>query len=154
MPDAMPLVADPFAKFQDWMNEAWTHEPEDANAMTLASATPDDTNDPPTYNGGTVYSAGDCVQTNVDLVAARIGQTAGANDLIVITPWYNAISFERYYHGPATRMTTRTGEGLGCSSLSAGSTGSCIGSISVYARLVRVRRRRIGQIGGSSGAKS
>ncbi len=43
MPDATPLVADPFAKFQNWMNEAWTHEPEDANAMTLASAAPDGT---------------------------------------------------------------------------------------------------------------
>jgi pyridoxamine 5'-phosphate oxidase len=40
MPDAAPLLADPFAKFQEWMNEAWTHEPDDANAMTLATATP------------------------------------------------------------------------------------------------------------------
>ena len=38
-----PLIADPFAKFQEWMEEAWTHEPEDANAMTLATATPDGT---------------------------------------------------------------------------------------------------------------
>lgn len=41
MPDSLPVVADPFAKFQDWMNEAWAHEPADANAMTLATATPD-----------------------------------------------------------------------------------------------------------------
>jgi pyridoxamine 5'-phosphate oxidase len=42
MPDTSPLiVADPFAKFDDWMAEAWTHEPEDANAMTLATTTPD-----------------------------------------------------------------------------------------------------------------
>jgi pyridoxamine 5'-phosphate oxidase len=41
MPDTNQLAADPFARFQDWMNEAWTHEPEDANAMTLATATPD-----------------------------------------------------------------------------------------------------------------
>jgi pyridoxamine 5'-phosphate oxidase len=41
MPDATALVADPFAKFQDWMNEAWGHEPTDANAMTLATATPE-----------------------------------------------------------------------------------------------------------------
>jgi pyridoxamine 5'-phosphate oxidase len=39
MPDSAALVTDPFAKFQDWMNEAWAHEPEDANAMTLATAT-------------------------------------------------------------------------------------------------------------------
>jgi pyridoxamine 5'-phosphate oxidase len=41
MPDAAPLVTDPFAKFQEWMKEAWTHEPEDANAMTVATCTPD-----------------------------------------------------------------------------------------------------------------
>jgi pyridoxamine 5'-phosphate oxidase len=43
MPDSSQLVTDPFAKFLEWMSEAWTHEPEDANAMTLATATPDGT---------------------------------------------------------------------------------------------------------------
>ena len=43
MPDTVPLVTDPFARFQDWMTEAWAHEPEDANAMTLATATPSGT---------------------------------------------------------------------------------------------------------------
>ena len=43
MPDSAPLVTDPFARFQDWMTEAWRHEPDDANAMTLATATPDGT---------------------------------------------------------------------------------------------------------------
>jgi pyridoxamine 5'-phosphate oxidase len=43
MPDSLPVVTDPFTKFQDWMNEAWTHEPDDANAMTLATAAPDGT---------------------------------------------------------------------------------------------------------------
>ncbi len=37
MPDSLQHVTDPFAKFQEWMAEAWTHEPEDANAMTLAT---------------------------------------------------------------------------------------------------------------------
>ena len=41
MPDSSPVVTDPFVKFQDWMKEAWAHEPEDANAMTLATATPE-----------------------------------------------------------------------------------------------------------------
>ena len=41
MPDSSPVVTDPFVKFQDWMKEAWAQEPEDANAMTLATATPD-----------------------------------------------------------------------------------------------------------------
>ena len=40
MPDSSFVVTDPFAKFQEWMTEAWSHEPEDANAMTLATATP------------------------------------------------------------------------------------------------------------------
>jgi pyridoxamine 5'-phosphate oxidase len=42
-PDARPGVSDPLVRFQDWMREALTHEPEDANAMTLATATPDGT---------------------------------------------------------------------------------------------------------------
>lgn len=41
MPDSAPVTIDPFAKFAEWMNEAWAHEPEDANAMTLATASPD-----------------------------------------------------------------------------------------------------------------
>lgn len=41
MPDSAALVADPFVRFQEWMNEAWAHEPDDANAMTLATSTPD-----------------------------------------------------------------------------------------------------------------
>ena len=40
LPDSSSVVTDPFVKFQDWMTEAWSHEPEDANAMTLATATP------------------------------------------------------------------------------------------------------------------
>jgi pyridoxamine 5'-phosphate oxidase len=43
MPDSAALVTDPFTQFQHWMTEAWTHEPDDANAMTLATATPDGT---------------------------------------------------------------------------------------------------------------
>ncbi len=43
MPDATQLATDPFARFQEWMTEAWAHEPEDANAMTLATAGPDGT---------------------------------------------------------------------------------------------------------------
>jgi pyridoxamine 5'-phosphate oxidase len=41
MPDTNLLAANPFTKFDDWMAEAWSHEPEDANAMTLATTTPD-----------------------------------------------------------------------------------------------------------------
>jgi pyridoxamine 5'-phosphate oxidase len=41
MPDSNQIVADPFARFVEWMSEAWTHEPDDANAMTLATTTAD-----------------------------------------------------------------------------------------------------------------
>jgi pyridoxamine 5'-phosphate oxidase len=43
MPDTVQLVTDPLARFQAWLDEAWAQEPEDANAMTLATATPDGT---------------------------------------------------------------------------------------------------------------
>jgi pyridoxamine 5'-phosphate oxidase len=41
MPDSVAVISDPFAKFSDWMREAWEHEPEDANAMTLATVSAD-----------------------------------------------------------------------------------------------------------------
>lgn len=42
MPDAATLlVTDPFARFREWMAEAEATEPADANAMTVATATPD-----------------------------------------------------------------------------------------------------------------
>ncbi|HEY3846658.1 MAG TPA: pyridoxamine 5'-phosphate oxidase [Acetobacteraceae bacterium] len=42
MPDAAsPHPADPFARFREWMAEAEATEPVDANAMTVATATPD-----------------------------------------------------------------------------------------------------------------
>ena len=44
-------------------------------------------------------------QTNTDLVAAKLGQVAAKEDLIVVVPWYYGISFERYYHGAAAWMT-------------------------------------------------
>jgi pyridoxamine 5'-phosphate oxidase len=41
MPESAPLVADPFARFREWMAEASASEPIDPNAMILATATPD-----------------------------------------------------------------------------------------------------------------
>jgi hypothetical protein len=43
--------------------------------------------------------------TNIDLVAKKLGQLAGPNDLIIVNPWWLGISFTRYYHGP-TRWET------------------------------------------------
>lgn len=44
-------------------------------------------------------------QTNVDLVAWKLAQTARPQDLIIVTPWYNGVSFDRYYSGSAPWMT-------------------------------------------------
>jgi pyridoxamine 5'-phosphate oxidase len=41
MPDSAAVITDPFARFADWMKEAWAHEPDDANAMTLATVAAD-----------------------------------------------------------------------------------------------------------------
>jgi pyridoxamine 5'-phosphate oxidase len=41
MPDAVPLTADPLALFRTWLAEAEAAEPNDATAMTLATATAD-----------------------------------------------------------------------------------------------------------------
>ncbi|HZV82410.1 MAG TPA: hypothetical protein VFF53_09620 [Geobacteraceae bacterium] len=39
--------------------------------------------------------------TSMDLVASAIARAAGPDDLIVLVPWYNGVSFSRYYHGKA-----------------------------------------------------
>lgn len=44
-------------------------------------------------------------QTNLDLIAQRLNETAVTEDVIVIVPWYLGVSFERYYKGAAARAT-------------------------------------------------
>ncbi len=43
--------------------------------------------------------------TNVDVVAARVGQQATAEDTIVLDPFWIGITFQRYYKGPAKWVT-------------------------------------------------
>jgi hypothetical protein len=43
--------------------------------------------------------------TNADLIARRLASAAGPDDLVVVSPWYFGISFNRYYGGPASWMT-------------------------------------------------
>jgi hypothetical protein len=43
--------------------------------------------------------------TNVDLIARQIATKADPEDLVVLHPFYYAISFTRYYAGPAPWMT-------------------------------------------------
>lgn len=44
-------------------------------------------------------------QTNIDIVADKIALEARSSDLIVFAPWQYAISFNRYYRGPAPSIT-------------------------------------------------
>jgi hypothetical protein len=51
------------------------------------------------------HSAVNVRQTNVDLLAARLGQLAAPGDFILVDQWYNGASFSRYFSG-ATPWTT------------------------------------------------
>jgi hypothetical protein len=44
-------------------------------------------------------------QTNIDVIAARVGELAKPDDLILVHPWYCGVTFNRYYKGQA-RWTT------------------------------------------------
>lgn len=44
-------------------------------------------------------------KTNVDLVAAKLESTATDEDLVVVSPWYCGVSFDRYYRGSAGWVT-------------------------------------------------
>jgi hypothetical protein len=43
--------------------------------------------------------------TNADLVAHRLASAAAPDDLVLVSPWYYGVSFNRYYRGPASWMT-------------------------------------------------
>jgi hypothetical protein len=43
--------------------------------------------------------------TNADLVARRLASAAAPDDLVLVSPWYYGVSFDRYYRGPASWMT-------------------------------------------------
>jgi len=44
-------------------------------------------------------------QTNADLVAREVAQSAAPQDLVVVLPWFYGVSFNRYYRGPARWLT-------------------------------------------------
>ncbi|MEY2542708.1 MAG: Dolichyl-phosphate-mannose-protein mannosyltransferase, partial [Verrucomicrobiota bacterium] len=46
--------------------------------------------------------------TDIDIVAHKLEQEAGPNDLIVLNPWSFAPSFYRYYHGSTPWITVPT----------------------------------------------
>lgn len=43
--------------------------------------------------------------TNVDLVASKLEAVADPRDVVVVTPWYVGVSFDRYYRGDTPWMT-------------------------------------------------
>jgi len=44
-------------------------------------------------------------QTNLDLLATKLKEVADARDVIVVSPWYFGVTFQRYYDGSAPWMT-------------------------------------------------
>jgi hypothetical protein len=44
-------------------------------------------------------------QTNADLVAQAVTRAAASADLVLVNPWYDGVSFARYYRGRAPWMT-------------------------------------------------
>jgi hypothetical protein len=44
-------------------------------------------------------------RTNVDRLAAELGRQARGEDLVIVSPWFLAPSFSRYYRGPAPWIT-------------------------------------------------
>lgn len=44
-------------------------------------------------------------QTNLDIIASRLERSANKNDMILLHPWFYAVAFQQYYHGPIAFMT-------------------------------------------------
>jgi len=43
--------------------------------------------------------------TNIDLIAQQVSAQAAPEDFVIVSPWYDGITFNRYYHGPAAWNT-------------------------------------------------
>jgi hypothetical protein len=54
---------------------------------------------------GTALSGVRVRQTNVDILAARLGKLAAPDDFILVNEWYNGTSFGRYFTGPTPWST-------------------------------------------------
>jgi hypothetical protein len=53
----------------------------------------------------TVWKELDERQTNIDLVAATLQDRAATGDLIVVSPWFNGVTFQRYFRGNVSWTT-------------------------------------------------
>ncbi|MGA2441622.1 MAG: hypothetical protein ABSH08_11725 [Tepidisphaeraceae bacterium] len=57
------------------------------------------------YSAQPVWQNVGARRTNIDVVATDLQRLAKQGDVILLAPWYDAISFHRYYHG-AVQWTT------------------------------------------------
>ncbi len=53
------------------------------------------------YAGSTTFAR----MTTADIAAARLEAIGARDDLVIVNPWYSAVSFARYYDGPAEWTT-------------------------------------------------
>jgi len=58
-----------------------------------------------TWNAKSAWAEAHTRRSNVDLIAAVLGQKASAADLIVVQSAWEGITFDRYYHGQARWVT-------------------------------------------------
>jgi hypothetical protein len=54
---------------------------------------------------GTAWQSAHERRTNIDIAASTLEKSAGKDDLIIVNPWYLAVSFQWYYHGIASFTT-------------------------------------------------
>ena len=44
-------------------------------------------------------------QTNIDLAADKLREASAPGDVVLVAPWYLGVSLDRYYTGPAAKLT-------------------------------------------------
>jgi hypothetical protein len=54
---------------------------------------------------GPVWKSVHVRKTNLDTIGAKLTESSEKGDVIIVTPWYVGISFDRYYHGAAEWFT-------------------------------------------------
>ena len=54
---------------------------------------------------GPVWKSVHVRKTNVDVIAATLAQSSKPGDVIIVSPWFIGITFDRYYHGAAEWFT-------------------------------------------------
>ena len=54
---------------------------------------------------GPVWKSVHVRKTNLDVIAAKLTQSSEKGDVIIVTPWFIGITFDRYYHGAAEWFT-------------------------------------------------